>query len=94
MIRSVSFAGMATKLPRGYVIDVEGRSAINVLAGDMGAGTRVLIGQKRIRREGPRGGYLASGGPEEIAALCGYLCSEQGGFTSGQMIACNGAAQT
>jgi 3-oxoacyl-[acyl-carrier protein] reductase len=34
------------------------------------------------------------GTPEEIAALCGHLCSREGGFISGQMIACNGAAQT
>lgn len=34
------------------------------------------------------------GTPEEIAALCGFLCSREGGFVSGQMIACNGAAQT
>jgi 3-oxoacyl-[acyl-carrier protein] reductase len=32
--------------------------------------------------------------PEEVAALCGFLVSERGGFVSGQMIACNGAAQT
>ena len=34
------------------------------------------------------------GQPEEIAALCGFLCSTEGGFMSGQMVACNGAAQT
>ncbi len=34
------------------------------------------------------------GTPEEVAALCGLLCSREGGFISGQMIACNGAAQT
>jgi len=34
------------------------------------------------------------GTPEEIAALCGFLTSSEGGFVSGQMIACNGAAQT
>lgn len=34
------------------------------------------------------------GTPEEIAALCGFLCSPQGGYVSGQMIACNGAAET
>jgi len=34
------------------------------------------------------------GMPEEIAALCGYLCSPEAAFLSGQMIACNGAAQT
>lgn len=34
------------------------------------------------------------GTPEEIAALCGFLASEEGGFVSGQMIAANGAAQT
>ena len=34
------------------------------------------------------------GTPEEIAALCGFLCSPEGGYVSGQMIACNGAAQT
>jgi 3-oxoacyl-[acyl-carrier protein] reductase len=34
------------------------------------------------------------GTPEEIAALCAFLCSREGGFVSGQMIACNGAAQT
>lgn len=34
------------------------------------------------------------GEPEEIAGLCGFLCSEPGSFVSGQMIACNGAAQT
>jgi 3-oxoacyl-[acyl-carrier protein] reductase len=34
------------------------------------------------------------GTPQEVAALCGFLCSPEGGFVSGQMIACNGAAQT
>ena len=34
------------------------------------------------------------GTPAEIAALCGFLTSKEGGFVSGQMIACNGAAQT
>ena len=34
------------------------------------------------------------GRPEDIAALCGFLASEEGGFVSGQMIASNGAAQT
>ena len=34
------------------------------------------------------------GEPEDIATLCGYLTSEEGGFVSGQMIAANGAAQT
>lgn len=34
------------------------------------------------------------GEPHDIAALCGLLASEDGGFISGQMIACNGAAQT
>ncbi len=34
------------------------------------------------------------GTPEEIAALCGFLVSPEGGFISGQMIAANGAAQT
>jgi 3-oxoacyl-[acyl-carrier protein] reductase len=34
------------------------------------------------------------GEPEDIAALCGLLCSDEGGFISGQMIACNGGAQT
>lgn len=34
------------------------------------------------------------GEPEDISALCGLLCSDQGGFISGQMIACNGGAQT
>lgn len=34
------------------------------------------------------------GEPQEIAALCGFLASEAGGFISGQMIAANGAAQT
>ena len=30
----------------------------------------------------------------DIAALCGLLASEEGGFISGQMIACNGATET
>ncbi len=34
------------------------------------------------------------GEPEDIAAVCGLLASEEGGFISGQMIAVNGAAQT
>ncbi|MFQ5995295.1 MAG: SDR family NAD(P)-dependent oxidoreductase [Acidiferrobacterales bacterium] len=34
------------------------------------------------------------GEPRDIAALCGFLASEEGGFVSGQMIAANGAAQT
>lgn len=34
------------------------------------------------------------GTPEEIAALCGFLASDEGGFVSGQMIAVNGGAAT
>lgn len=34
------------------------------------------------------------GEPQDIAAVCGLLASEEGGFISGQMIAVNGAAQT
>jgi 3-oxoacyl-[acyl-carrier protein] reductase len=34
------------------------------------------------------------GETQDIAALCGLLCSDEGGFISGQMIACNGGAQT
>ncbi|GIT20169.1 MAG: hypothetical protein CM1200mP39_29750 [Dehalococcoidia bacterium] len=32
------------------------------------------------------------GEPYHIASLCAYLVSDGGGFVSGQMIACNGAA--
>lgn len=35
-----------------------------------------------------------AGKPEDIAALTGFLCSDEGGFVSGQMIASNGAAET
>lgn len=34
------------------------------------------------------------GEPYHIASLCAYLISDGGGFVSGQMIACNGAAET
>jgi 3-oxoacyl-[acyl-carrier protein] reductase len=34
------------------------------------------------------------GEPEDIAALAGFLCSEEGSFVSGQMIGSNGAMQT
>ncbi len=34
------------------------------------------------------------GEPDDIAALTAFLCSEGGGFVSGQMIAANGAAQS
>ena len=34
------------------------------------------------------------GNPMHIAGLCGFLVSKEGGFVSGQMIACNGATQT
>jgi 3-oxoacyl-[acyl-carrier protein] reductase len=34
------------------------------------------------------------GTPEEIAALAGFLASDEGGFISGQMINANGAAET
>ena len=34
------------------------------------------------------------GEPEDIAALCGFLCSAEGGFINAQMIASNGGAQT
>ncbi len=34
------------------------------------------------------------GRPDEIAALVGFLASDEGGFVSGQMIGANGAAQT
>jgi 3-oxoacyl-[acyl-carrier protein] reductase len=34
------------------------------------------------------------GAPEEIAAVCGMLCSEEGSYVSGQMIAINGGGVT
>lgn len=34
------------------------------------------------------------GTPEEIAAMCSLLCSEQGGFVNGQMIGVNGGIDT
>ena len=34
------------------------------------------------------------GEPEDISALCGFLCSAEGGFVNAQMIASNGGAQT
>jgi len=34
------------------------------------------------------------GEPEDIAALTGFLCSEEGGFVSGQMVGSNGGMQT
>ena len=34
------------------------------------------------------------GEPEDIAALCGFLCSAEGGFVNAQMIASNGGTQT
>lgn len=34
------------------------------------------------------------GKPEEIAALCGFLCSDGGAFMNAQMVACNGGTQT
>lgn len=37
---------------------------------------------------------LRTGLPSEVAALVALLCSDEGGFISGQMIAVNGGAQT
>lgn len=34
------------------------------------------------------------GTPQDVAALAGFLCSDEGGFVSGQMIGSNGAAET
>ncbi|MGB1843463.1 MAG: SDR family oxidoreductase [Thalassobaculaceae bacterium] len=34
------------------------------------------------------------GQPDEIAALTGFLCSNGGAFVNGQMINCNGGAET
>ena len=34
------------------------------------------------------------GKPEEIAAMCGLLCSDEGGFVNGQMIGVNGGIDT
>ena len=34
------------------------------------------------------------GAPFHVAALCGFLTSEEGGYVTGQMIACNGGAAT
>jgi 3-oxoacyl-[acyl-carrier protein] reductase len=34
------------------------------------------------------------GSPEEIAAMCGLLCSDEGGFVNGQMIGVNGGIDT
>jgi len=50
--------------------------------------------EQHIRSMVPRVPVGRLGTPEEIAALCGYLCSPEAAFLSGQMIACNGAAQT
>ena len=45
-----------------------------------------------VKLDGYRWGHL--GEPHHIASLCAYLISDGGGFVSGQMIACNGAAET
>jgi 3-oxoacyl-[acyl-carrier protein] reductase len=34
------------------------------------------------------------GKPSHVGALCGFLASDEGGFVTGQMIACNGGAAT
>ncbi|MBT6140256.1 MAG: SDR family oxidoreductase [Rhodospirillaceae bacterium] len=34
------------------------------------------------------------GEPDQVAAFCGFLASEEGGFVTGQMLACNGGAET
>ena len=34
------------------------------------------------------------GEPDHIASLCAYLVSDAGGFVTGQMVACNGGAET
>jgi len=34
------------------------------------------------------------GSNEEISAVCGLLCSDEGGYVSGQMIAVNGGGAT
>jgi 3-oxoacyl-[acyl-carrier protein] reductase len=34
------------------------------------------------------------GAPDDIAAMCGLLCSDRGGFVNGQMVAINGGMQT
>ncbi len=52
---------------------------------DMAAHIQSMLGSVPLGRLGT---------PEEVAALCGFLCSTQGAFVSGQMLACNGAAQT
>ncbi len=49
---------------------------------------------QRIRSQVSRVPLGRLGEPAEIAALCGFLASDAGGFVSGQMIGVNGAAAT
>ncbi|MDA1309264.1 MAG: SDR family oxidoreductase [Proteobacteria bacterium] len=49
---------------------------------------------EHIRAMIPRVPLGRLGMPEEIAALTGFLCSDGGGFVNGQMINCNGGAET
>ena len=50
--------------------------------------------QKHIEEQASKIPVGRLGKPEEIAGLCGYLCSDAGAFVNAQMIACNGGLQT
>jgi len=49
---------------------------------------------KRIEARVPQVPVGRIGEPEDIAALAGFLCSQEGGFVSGQMIGSNGGMMT
>ena len=72
---------------RGITVNAISPGPIEVDYRDEAMGAHIREQEKLIPL-----GHL--GKPTHIAGLCGFLVSEEGGFVSGQMIACNGATQT
>jgi 3-oxoacyl-[acyl-carrier protein] reductase len=73
--------------PLGITTNAISPGLIQTESEDKSFPARLIAGAKEI----PVGRV---GTPEEIAATCDLLCSEQGGFINGQMIAVNGGIDT
>lgn len=73
--------------PQGVTINAISPGVINTSTDPVRIARMQEVAQKEIpvRRIGT---------PEEIAAMCGLLCSDEGGFVNGQMIGVNGGIDT
>ena len=73
--------------PQGVTVNAISPGVINTSTDPVRIARMQEVAQKEIpvRRIGT---------PEEIAAMCGLLCSDEGGFVNGQMIGVNGGIDT